>query len=135
MSELARRRDEAMNRRRLELGMTWRQVAAAARISYETLRAVRKGDTAGGELTLSSIEKALHWSPGSFAVVDRGQDPLPLADEGGTELEPAVRPPVRPDPRAEAFLTLLKSEPPYVQDAVLRGLQEGRTSPQSRDAV
>ncbi|MFF8980216.1 hypothetical protein ACF08A_25815 [Streptomyces cellulosae] len=135
MSELAQRRDEAMNRRRLELGMTWRQVAAAARISYETLRAVRKGDTAGGELTLSSIEKALHWSPGAFADIDSGHEPLPLADDTGPDPEPAVRPPIGPDPRAQAFLTILQGEPPHVQDAVLRGLQDGRTSSQGRDSA
>lgn len=134
MSELARRRDEAMNRRRLELGMTWRQVAGAARISYETLRAVRKGDSVGGELTLSSIEKALLWAPGSFADVDAGRDPLPLADEAGGEPESPVRPPVTPDPRAEAFLSLLAGEPAHVQDAVLRGLRD-RTSGQGRNSA
>ncbi|MFG2516005.1 hypothetical protein [Streptomyces sp. NPDC048584] len=88
MAELAERRDAAMNRRRLDLGMTWRQVAAAANISYETLRAVRKGDTAGGELTLSSIERALRWAPGAFAAIDAGSEPrtdtsAPDADQGG----------------------------------------------------
>lgn len=89
MTELAQRRDEAMNRRRLELGMTWRQVAAAAAISYETLRAVRKGDTAGGELTLSSIERALHWVPGAFASIDAGREPTPA--QANTDARAALR--------------------------------------------
>ncbi|MGW1035050.1 helix-turn-helix domain-containing protein [Streptomyces antibioticus] len=80
MQELAKRRDTAMNRRRLDLGMTWRQVAAAAGVSYETLRAVRKGDTAGGELTLSSIERALRWAPDAFEAIDSGREPAPLVD-------------------------------------------------------
>ncbi|NUS29776.1 MAG: helix-turn-helix transcriptional regulator [Streptomyces sp.] len=125
MPELARRRDEAMNRRRLELGMTWRQVAAAAHISYETLRAVRKGDTAGGELTLSSIERALRWTPGAFAAVDAGREPLPLLPDSEPN-EPAEPAASGPDPRAEAFLTLLRGEPPHVQEAVARGLQNGQ---------
>lgn len=86
MTEPAQRRDEAMNRRRLELGMTWRQVASAAGVSYETLRAVRKGDTTGGELTLSSIERALRWAPSAFAAIDSGGKPA-LA-----ETEPTATP-------------------------------------------
>lgn len=130
MPELAQRRDAAMNRRRLELGMTWRQVAAAAHISYETLRAVRKGETGGGELTLSSIERGLRWTSGAFADIDAGREPLPLLDSEGESSEPAEqRAATGPDPRAEAFLTLLRDEPPHVQEAVARGLQNGQETP------
>ena len=124
MPELAQRRDEAMNRRRLELGMTWRQVAAAAQISYETLRAVRKGDTAGGELTLSSIERGLRWAAGAFQAIDAGREPLPQIGEEAVEV--LERDPTEPDPRAEAFLTLLREEPQHVQEAVVRGLRNGQ---------
>ncbi|MFF0598097.1 helix-turn-helix domain-containing protein [Streptomyces antibioticus] len=98
MQELAKRRDTAMNRRRLELGMTWRQVAAAAGVSYETLRAVRKGDSTGGELTLRSIERALRWAPPAFEVIDSGGEPAPAddaqsvtRDNRGGELPPLDR--------------------------------------------
>jgi transcriptional regulator with XRE-family HTH domain len=129
MPELARHRDEAMNRRRLELGMTWRQVATAAQISYETLRAVRKGETAGGELTLSSIERALRWAPGAFTHIDAGREPLPLLPDS-EPTEPAERQATTgPDPRAEAFLTLLRDQPPHVQEAVARGLKNGQEPP------
>lgn len=39
--------DGEMNARRLQLGMAWKEVATTAGISYETLRAVRKGETSG----------------------------------------------------------------------------------------
>lgn len=99
MPEKAQQRDGAMNRRRLDLGMTWREVAAAAGISYETLRAVRKGDTAGGELTLSSIERALRWAPGAFAAVDAGQAPpvLSEADDPGSATGAGGPPPLEED--------------------------------------
>ena len=102
MTELAQRRDEAMNRRRLELGMTWRQVAAAAGISYETLRSVRKGDTAGGELTLSSIERALGWTRGSFAAIDAGGQP----GLGDSAAEPPQAATTRQPPSLEQELEL-----------------------------
>ena len=38
------RLDEAMNQRRLELRLNWRQLADAAGISYTALRAIRRGD-------------------------------------------------------------------------------------------
>lgn len=84
MPDKAQQRDAAMNIRRLDLGMTWREVAATAGISYETLRAVRKGDSTGGQLTLSSIERALGWAPGSIAAIDDGGEPVVLSAAEGS---------------------------------------------------
>ncbi|WP_189059652.1 hypothetical protein [Longimycelium tulufanense] len=70
---------DAMERRRLELRMRWKDVAAAGDIAYETLRAIRKGkgDEIRG-LTKVAIETALRWAPGSVDVILSGGEPTPL---------------------------------------------------------
>ncbi|MEU3254234.1 hypothetical protein [Streptomyces sp. NPDC006997] len=81
--------DAAMNQRRLELRMSWRDVAQAAEISYETLRAVRRGSYRPTDLTARGIEVALRWVQGSVFAVLGGGRPTVLpkggqADEGST---------------------------------------------------
>lgn len=66
MSEPHSRLNEAMNNRRLELGMTWNKVAAAAKISPEALRAIRRGDYRPSDLTAQQLEQALQWGPGTI---------------------------------------------------------------------
>ncbi|MEV6122959.1 helix-turn-helix transcriptional regulator [Streptomyces sp. NPDC052077] len=79
--------DEAMKQRRLELRMNWRQLAEAADISYEALRAIRRGDYRPAELTARGIDEALHWSAGSvYAVLDGG---TPTGTEEPLSEEPA----------------------------------------------
>lgn len=57
--------DQMLDERRLELNMRWDDVADAAGISYETLRAFRKGRPTRA-LTRSKIERALQLQPGSI---------------------------------------------------------------------
>lgn len=93
MPEPHERLNEAMNQRRLALRMNWRGVAQAAGISYEALRAIRRGDYRPTELTARGLDDALEWMPGSlFAILDGG-DPVPAeaaATEGPTPETPAT---------------------------------------------
>lgn len=62
-----------MNERRLGLRMNWREVATAAGISYEALRAIRRGDYKPTELTARGLDEALQWRPGSvLSILDGG---------------------------------------------------------------
>lgn len=72
------RLDEAMNRRRLELRMNWRQLAEAADISYTALRAIRRGEYRPTELTAQALDEALQWEPGSVLAILDGGDATPV---------------------------------------------------------
>ncbi|WP_158784684.1 hypothetical protein [Streptomyces sp. NRRL B-1322] len=122
-----------MNRRRQALGLNWRQVAEQAGISYETLRAIRKGEQAGGDLTRRGLERALQWETGGFEVAEAGGEPAVLAGPAAPEApESAAAPPS--DPQVEAILTILDGLPARVREEVLRrlgeqlppGVQQGR---------
>lgn len=88
------RLDEAMEARRLQLRVNWRQLADAAGISYTALRAIRRGDYRPTALTARGLDEALQWTPGSvFAILDGGdltnlEDARPEAGEPAGE-EPA----------------------------------------------
>lgn len=125
MSELARRRDAAMNRRRLELGLTWRQVATATETSYETLRAIRKGETGGGELSLRNIERGLRWAPGAFAAIDAGREPEPFTG-APVEREADAPTPQPPDSdwQLQAMKAILEKVPLRDRPTVLRRVEE-----------
>lgn len=75
MPEPHERLDEAMNQRRLELRLNWRDVAKGAGISYEALRAIRRGDSKPTELTARALDETLRWMPGSVYVVLNGGTP------------------------------------------------------------
>jgi hypothetical protein len=97
----ARTRFSALiNGRRLDLGLTWRQVAALAGISYESLRAVR--DLGAGpprQLTLRGIDRALQWEPGSAELaLYEGAEPSALpAEHSPRPALAAVPPPTGPE--------------------------------------
>ncbi|MEU5111672.1 helix-turn-helix transcriptional regulator [Streptomyces longwoodensis] len=78
------RLDAAMNERRLALHRTWREVAEAARITYEALRAIRRGDSKPTQLTARGLDGALDWEAGSVLKVLAGGQPTPVADETST---------------------------------------------------
>ena len=76
-----------MERRQVELGLTWKQIADAGGISYEAVRAVRHGTADIRAQTRHGIDTGLRWTPGSVDRILSGGDPEPL---------PAARPaPVR----------------------------------------
>lgn len=69
---------EALDERRLELGMRWEDVARAGGISYETIRNVRNGRPMR-PLTKANLERALRLKRGS---IDAGVlTPLDEPDE------------------------------------------------------
>lgn len=114
--------DGAMDRQRQALGLTWRQVAETAGISYETLRAIRRGEQAGSDLTRRGLERALKWTVGGFEVAEAGgapdAAPEPSAQGSAEGAVPAS------DPQVDAILTILDGLPPRVQEEVLRRLGE-----------
>jgi DNA-binding XRE family transcriptional regulator len=85
------RLDDAMNRRRLELRMNWRQVAQAADISYTALRAIRRGEYRPTELTAQSLDDALQWTRGSVLAVLDGGEPTPIEAQAHTDRRVTLR--------------------------------------------
>ena len=85
MSEPHERLNEAMNKRRFDVGhKSWRHLAAAAGISYETLRALRKGEGHPAEATMDGVERALGWPSGTIAAILAGEQVQPeCADAPG----------------------------------------------------
>ena len=77
------RLSKLMDERRADLGLTWEQVADRAGIKYETIRAIRTGDSRGRTPTRRVISIALEWTPGS---VDR------ILEGGNPETAPAGQP-------------------------------------------
>ncbi|MFJ5156371.1 helix-turn-helix domain-containing protein [Streptomyces sp. NPDC088353] len=102
MPEPHERLGEAMNQRRLALRMNWREVAQAAGISYEALRAIRRGDYKPTELTARGLDEALQWEHGSVVAVLRGDDPTPA---GAQTASPEGGHPGARDARPEAELS------------------------------
>jgi hypothetical protein len=77
-----------MEDRRLELGLTWKEVADAGELSYEVIRAVRNGSSTIRQLTKRGITKALLWTPDSVDRILDGRDPM--ASPGSPGYEPAA---------------------------------------------
>ena len=75
MDEAHRRLDRVMDERRVELRMSWRDVAQAAGISEAALRTIRRGRHDPKDLTAAHIEDALQWPTGTLrSVLDGGND-------------------------------------------------------------
>ena len=124
MPQPPHRLDTAMNRRRIELGLSWRDVAADSGISYETLRAVSRGANTPGPLTKRGIETALRWRTGSIDAVLEGGASAPLEDQGGGSHAA--------DAQLDAIVALFATLPPDVQDEVVRRSQrQGPRTPSS----
>jgi len=86
---------DLMERRRLDLGLTWREVAEAGNISYEVIRAIRNGNGQIRPLSKRGIEVGLHWEPGSVQRIEDGGDPvnaLPAVAPPGPALVPEPSP-------------------------------------------
>jgi len=71
---------DLMERRRLDLGLTWREVAEAGNISYEVIRAIRNRNGQIRPLSKRGIEAGLRWVPGSVQSILDGGDPAPAAE-------------------------------------------------------
>lgn len=67
-----------MEERALDLGLTWREVAARADISIETLRLLRTGGDGARPLTMRAVDSALEWTPGSVQKILGGGEPEDL---------------------------------------------------------
>lgn len=76
------RLDAAMEERRLELNLEWRDIATRSGVSYETLRALRRTGRASS-LSKRRAEHALAWEPGSIDAIIGGGRPVALS-VGGT---------------------------------------------------
>ena len=64
--------DRQMNARRIDLDMSWGEVADAAGLSESGLRAVRTGRNNASDLTKRRIENALGWVEGSVDDIGAG---------------------------------------------------------------
>lgn len=78
---------ELMEERRLDLKLTWREVAVAAGITTETLRQVRFGTAQIQKLTQRGVEDALAWQPGAIASFLAGGDPPSAASTAVPEMD------------------------------------------------
>lgn len=95
--------DQFMEDRRLELGMTWKQVSAQSGVTVETLSALRKGRTNpanASQLTRRGIERGMKWAAGGYEEALAGRRPTPLAGDvahpehappaGASDIDPAI---------------------------------------------
>lgn len=64
-----------MNSRRLDLDLSWEEVADRARMTSTNLRAIRRGTTRPSELGARRLEDALDWKSGSIARILEGGEP------------------------------------------------------------
>lgn len=101
-----------MEVRRVELRMSWRDVSTAAGMSYEGLRAIRRGERQPNAVTRGRIEDALHWAPGSVEAVLQGGSPR--------ELDTPAPAPAAADPDVQAELTELRDQLASILDRIDR---------------
>ncbi len=97
-----------MDKRRLELRLTWREVAEAGGVSYEALRATRNGKGDIRPLTQAGIEKAFRWEQGSITRILNGGGPVPL-EQPAHSLPSADRAPVIPRSPEDSFRPLVEA--------------------------
>jgi transcriptional regulator with XRE-family HTH domain len=112
-----------MDARRLDLRMTWREVADAAGISPETIRAVRRGDNVPGDITRRGLEDALRWERGSIDRILAGGEPEPVREPAPGRGGPALP---ADDPRRRILDAALEQLTPEQQEAFLRQELEER---------
>jgi hypothetical protein len=82
---------ERIDKRRADLGLKLKDVADAAGLSIEVLRAIRYGENKSRGITLGAVDRALRWKPGSAeAFLTKGTEPVPLDGPGpGPDRTPA----------------------------------------------
>jgi hypothetical protein len=98
-----------MESRRRELALKWIDIANAAGLSTETLRAARRKGQVPTGLTRLAIDRGLQWAPGSTdRIIEEDGAPEPLPP--GAEPESAGQP--RPARRlADAAATVFSDDP------------------------
>lgn len=75
MNPTAQRLDTLIDRRRLDRGLRWKDVADEVGVTQQTLLEARKGRQLS-DLTASGIERFMEWQPGSVHRVLDGGDPI-----------------------------------------------------------
>jgi hypothetical protein len=107
-----RRLGDEMERRRIQLGLRWKQVAEDGGISYESIRAVRHGDADLRELTKRGIDVGLRWEPGSVQIILDGGDPVPVPepDEGAEPASPRIPWAESDEPGLDAYEFQVRNE-------------------------
>jgi chromosome segregation ATPase len=83
------RLDAAMERRRLELNLEWRDIAGRGGLAYETLRALRRTGRASS-LSKRRAEAGLGWTAGSIDAVLAGGEPVTVETAELKTTEPTV---------------------------------------------
>lgn len=74
------RLDSAMEARRLELNLEWRDIAQRGGVAYETLRALRRTGRASA-LSKRRAESGLDWQAGSIDALLDGGEAVPVERE------------------------------------------------------
>lgn len=69
-----------MEARRLDLGLSWREVATRAGLSYEMVMKLRTRATSARPLTLRKADTGFGWEPGSSERILNGGEPVPVAE-------------------------------------------------------
>lgn len=93
-SEARRRLAALMDQRRLDLHLTWQDVAERGGVSLRALANARTGDSPIRPLTQAGIETGLQWEDGTVEIILAGGDPVPAAPAGfvSDEMVKAARP-------------------------------------------
>jgi transcriptional regulator with XRE-family HTH domain len=92
--DAASRLDEAMNERRIALGLEWKQIAQRAGLSEFHLRRIRRGQYKPRELTRAELERVLEWAPGSIDAILDGRLPTALDEQAPEDMDwTTVEPP------------------------------------------
>lgn len=129
--------DQAMEQRRIELNMSWKEVAAAAGVSVETITALRKGRTNArnaNPLTKRGIERGFQWEAGGFDDALDGIAPRPLGSQpGNTSSSAPLVAGAYPREQAQRIIgAALEGLPPEEQLKLLQQMSENLTAQQEQ---
>jgi hypothetical protein len=116
------RLDEALEARRIELGMEWVDVAEAAGRSAETIRSWRRGESRPRAVNKRKLERAMNWAAGSIDAVLAGDNPVPLesAQTSNTAVVTRLVGMVRAGASFPAIIAEVQDKPPREQVEILR---------------
>ncbi|TQN27499.1 helix-turn-helix protein [Haloactinospora alba] len=103
---------DALDARLDHLGLTLNQLCDRAGIRYETLRAIRKGESRPQRRTVRKLDRALGWDPGQTERILNGSPPPDESPEvryvDSTEME--ILRANLPEERREALLRWRREE-------------------------